>query len=590
MAMLDKNRRTSHMTPASRVAVTEQRPSSSQEDRKDMWSSMLNGVASGKRLPEKEILVLGGSPDSQKNFLEGLAREATGSRKPPDRSTPRPPPVANQFALGYAYHDVLDADHEDTLARLSVYLLSDPSPSFAPLLRPLLTPQSIPNTLIVVLLDWTQPWSWLRQLREWVKVLRSLLTSLDDDCKKTMEETMIGWRDRGRGGRALDAVDSGLGAESDVSLPLGPGEWDEALGLPLCVVCQNVSLWVACLGHVRSLIHHRQADNIDVLEKERGWKEEEFDFVLQLVRTVLLKRTLPTIDSWHESHADSPADGASLIYTSPSNPNSLQTLIHSSLGIQSLLKRSSLKHNVVDRDKILIPPNWDSWGKIRILREGFDAEGVSTGWSADIESPQHVREAGQQGIEETGEVSGLDDEAADLERHAGGALAAYEDTIRDPRGDKPLDVTSTAESTTTPIEVECESTQAFLAEQLSVLEALRLEEEKGKADDDGLRDPSGRKASQGGERSGRDRDPDAGADEGRRVNEHIGPVQFNMGGIQVDADDMLKRLKEREALRTPEPQSSTVTSPDGKSQNEALASFFAGLMKRGGSAANSPRG
>lgn len=30
-----------------------------------------------------------------------------------------------------------------------------------------------------------------------------------------------------------------------------------------------------------------------------------------------------------------------------------------------------------------------------------------------------------------------------------------------------------------------------------------------------------------------------------KVNEHIGPVQFNMGGIQVDADDMLQRLKVR---------------------------------------------
>lgn len=35
---------------------------------------------------------------------------------------------------------------------------------------------------------------------------------------------------------------------------------------------------------------------------------------------------------------------------------------------------------------------------------------------------------------------------------------------------------------------------------------------------------------------------DGHVDEGR-VNEHIGPVQFNMGGIQVDADDMLQRLK-----------------------------------------------
>jgi dynein light intermediate chain 1, cytosolic len=53
---------------------------------------------------------------------------------------------------------------------------------------------------------------------------------------------MIGWRDRGRGGNALAGGGSSSTAEGDVSLPLGPGEWEEALGLPLCVVCQNV--WV----------------------------------------------------------------------------------------------------------------------------------------------------------------------------------------------------------------------------------------------------------------------------------------------------------------------------------------------------------
>jgi len=72
-----------------------------------------------------------------------------------------------------------------------------------------------------------------------------------------------------------------------------------------------------------------------------------------------------------------------------------------------------------------------------------------------------------------------------------------------------------------------------------------------------------------------------------RVNEHIGPVQFNMGGIQVDADDMLQRLKDRQSHETPEPETTRLTSPDGKSQNEALASFFAGLMKRGGGSTTS---
>jgi hypothetical protein len=55
-----------------------------------------------------------------------------------------------------------------------------------------------------------------------------------------MEEVMISWRDRGRGGNSLDGGGVSSTTESDVSLPLGPGEWEEALGLPLCVVCQNV--------------------------------------------------------------------------------------------------------------------------------------------------------------------------------------------------------------------------------------------------------------------------------------------------------------------------------------------------------------
>jgi dynein light intermediate chain 1 len=55
-----------------------------------------------------------------------------------------------------------------------------------------------------------------------------------------MAEVMISWRDRGRGTTTLDGVGVSTSAEGDVTLPLGPGEWEEALGLPLCVVCQNV--------------------------------------------------------------------------------------------------------------------------------------------------------------------------------------------------------------------------------------------------------------------------------------------------------------------------------------------------------------
>jgi dynein light intermediate chain 1 len=52
---------------------------------------------------------------------------------------------------------------------------------------------------------------------------------------------MIGWKDRGRGGSSLNLDGTGaVTTEGDVALPLGTGEWEDALGLPLCVVCQNV--------------------------------------------------------------------------------------------------------------------------------------------------------------------------------------------------------------------------------------------------------------------------------------------------------------------------------------------------------------
>lgn len=131
----------------------------------------------------------------------------------------------------------------DLLARVSLYFLSSCSPAFTPLLAPLLTPETIPNTLIVILLDWHEPWLWVRQLRGWVQIIQDMLRSLSVECKETMGEVMEGWSDRGRerGRVNLDGTEAVTDTEGDVPLPHGQGEWEDALGLPLCVVCQNVS-------------------------------------------------------------------------------------------------------------------------------------------------------------------------------------------------------------------------------------------------------------------------------------------------------------------------------------------------------------
>ena len=129
----------------------------------------------------------------------------------------------------------------DILARLSIHTLQRPSLSFAPLLKPLLTPESIPETLLVILLDWAEPWNWVRRIRDWIRLLHEVLSTLNEDAKVVMQEIMQEWEQRRRGGAHEGSSSANTSNETTVNIPLGSGEWNEGLGLPLCVVCHNVS-------------------------------------------------------------------------------------------------------------------------------------------------------------------------------------------------------------------------------------------------------------------------------------------------------------------------------------------------------------
>lgn len=114
------------------------------------------------------------------------------------------------------------------------------------------------------------------------------------ETQNMAEESMKSWVERGRGGGSinLDGTSSATAGsvDEDSSLPLGPGEWTEPLGLPLCVVCQNVSHMDArAATEVASNL--LQAQRMEYLEKQNNWKEADFDAVLQYLRTVLLRRT-----------------------------------------------------------------------------------------------------------------------------------------------------------------------------------------------------------------------------------------------------------------------------------------------------------
>ena len=52
--------------------------------------------------------IAGGTPETQRDFLESLS--SAESKRNAERQ--KVPPIANNFALGYTYYDVLDADQD----------------------------------------------------------------------------------------------------------------------------------------------------------------------------------------------------------------------------------------------------------------------------------------------------------------------------------------------------------------------------------------------------------------------------------------------------------------------------------------------
>lgn len=233
------------------------------------------------------------------------------------------------------------------------------------------------------------------------------------------------------------------------------------------------------------------------------------------------------------------------------------------LGVYSQLKKQNLKHNVIDRDKVLIPPSWDSWGKIRVLREGFDVEGMSHGWSVDVRhAPPGA--GGTAERRETGlsEPKGNGQEA--------GIIPAYEEVIKDPRGSDERDPAGPSQS----IEIPNVNTQEFLAGQLEIIERLKAEDEKGQdaKSSKGTSDRPGKTATL--------LSNPLLAQQPGRVDEHIGPVQFNFGGIQVDSDGMAMKQKHQSEPQLPEKDAKLPNTPDR--QNETLKSFFDNLIERGG--------
>ncbi|CAG8571924.1 3151_t:CDS:10 [Diversispora eburnea] len=345
---------------------------SADDQQENIWSSILKGVASSKIVPTKSLLILGDRESGKSTLIRHLkgeededVYEANGSvSKSVGTDTDdlvNQKLSHNDLALSYTFVEVKDDDAEDTLARLGLYQLAGSQEAYQSLLRFALNSSTLPDSLVVIVLDWARPWTFVETLQRWAKFLEKGIENI-----KT--EGAVGAKDGWTKGKAVvdemkeahTNTTNGTGASSaeaeTVALPLGPGTLVTNLAVPLVVVCTK-------------------SDNVFTLEREKDYKEEQFDFIQQSLRTICLKY------------------GAALFYTTTRQPktfiNLRKYILHRLLG--TMASHSDTKSYVfnieptfVDRDTVLVPAGWDSWGKIGVLREGFDCNGLLKGWDLDV--------------------------------------------------------------------------------------------------------------------------------------------------------------------------------------------------------------
>ncbi|KAF8076732.1 dynein light intermediate chain-domain-containing protein [Lyophyllum atratum] len=342
----------------------------------DLWSSILDSISSTRSTPSKQILLLGQPLTGKSTLVSALLQKPPSDEgKEGNRS---------DFAVGYDFADIRDDADEDTLARLSVYTVPSASPSYISLLPHFLPPrQSLPHTLVMIALDWTRPWSFVEELQTWLQWVE---TWAKGDGARELEITREEGRERWQSHlqHYTEPSTDPLPANSTMSgtlLPLGPGTFSHnSAGIPIIVTCTKADL----IDEGNDMAAGASGMGSMVKGKGGEW-EERTDGVMQVLRTICLKY------------------GASLFYTT-TVPATLQVLrqyalhalftppapspVASGAEPQAPIRNIFPFHhkpNTLDRDRIVVPAGWDSWGKISVMRDGFEAKMWGEAWERDLE-------------------------------------------------------------------------------------------------------------------------------------------------------------------------------------------------------------
>jgi dynein light intermediate chain 1 len=276
---------------------------------------------------------------------------------------------------------------------------------------------------------------------------------------------------------------------------------------------------------------------MNILEKEHDYKEEHFDFIQQALRIICLHY------------------GAALFYTSTHRPRTtallrayiLSRLLHSTHSSAPMSARFPFNYRaqIIERDTIMIPAGWDSWGKVQALREDFECRVMADAWQID--------------------------ESNSTEAAENGLHAIYRKRVRD--------TTATIKSVATKEPVVAEDEQEFLARLREMLQSSSITEKTSAHSISTTTTTTTTTTAS--------------------TSTLLGRLPFTVGeagGEQRSEanDNPMSRLTELAHSRLMSSSANSATSPTSASsppsQNEVLASFFQSLLtKKSGSSAASSR-
>ncbi|KAJ3161963.1 hypothetical protein HDU86_005661 [Geranomyces michiganensis] len=398
-----------------------------------IWDSILKSVASSKAIPTKNVLVIGAEQAGKTTLINAIRQHRI---EDPAGSEP-------ELALTYSYVDISDEENEEVLARAGFYHLASDE-AFGNLMRFALDADAVNHCMVVIVLDWTKPWEFLTTLETWLGILEREITKRTSGTKglfNDMQEKLeASWRRYTSPPEGKPPSVPAAGStpartlQHTITLPLGPGTLTKNIGIPIVVVAAK-------------------ADAATALVRDLGYKEEQFDFIQQTLRTICLKY------------------GAGLVYTSTHLPDTLETLRSYVFDIMlSTPPDTSTAHQtikspygtprkaqIVERDNVFVPAGWDSWAKINILRPGFDCAAIANDSAEDGHKPYATSSAKNiyQSVIEvppiqqsyTTEAAVIaENEQTFLERH----LELLQNTTGSPGGGSASDPSRGAKSPTSP--------------------------------------------------------------------------------------------------------------------------------------------